>query len=66
MAARFGEVLYWLGAGVAILFALAALGVFYMPSGNPVDLYITAGIFGGIALVAWLFGRACRYILAGR
>lgn len=62
MAARLGQVLYWLGCGLAVVFAmLAGLG-FY----NRADPF--GPIFFGVvpAIGSYLTGRACLFILAGR
>jgi len=60
MAARFGNVLYWAGCGLAALCVIAAgFGLF---NGAARDIPILAIIF---AVMFWLGGRALRYILAG-
>lgn len=63
MAARLGDVIYWAMCGVAAL-ALALLAFVAL---NPGSEAVPWGIFFGVAaVVAWLFGRAVRYVLAGR
>ena len=64
MIARFGQVLYWLASIVAILIAgTIAFGYFFGSlKGDP--FMQLAGLV--IAAVIWLFGRACRYVLADR
>jgi hypothetical protein len=63
---RLGNVLYW----AACLLAVAVIGfgvfVFYSTGGGPVDraLFLLA-MFGGVAIVIWLIGRAIRYVLSG-
>jgi len=68
MAARLGNVLYLLGCIVAVL--IVELGVLvliepgWFSAGNVhrLGVIITCA---AMALVAWLIGRACRYVLAG-
>jgi hypothetical protein len=68
MLARLGDVLYWLGSGIAIV--ILAFGAWLVLRGNlggrPEDWWIVPAIFIGYALAAWLIGRACRYVLAGK
>jgi hypothetical protein len=63
MAARLGNVLYWLGCGVAAVFALL---VALLIVGPGKDAVYYGSIYAVIAIGAWLLGRACRYVLAGR
>jgi hypothetical protein len=61
MLARLGNVLYWLGCIIAwaiIALVIASVDLRQLELGNFI-------FFGGMALAAWLAGRACRYILAG-
>jgi hypothetical protein len=61
MASRFGDVLYWFGCIAAAL--LIAAGLFLAVSeGKPVALAAASVT----ALIFWLVGWACRYVLAGR
>lgn len=61
MAARLGDVIYWAMCGVAGL-ALALLAFVVL---NPGSEAVPWGVFfGGVAIVAWLFGRAVRYELS--
>jgi hypothetical protein len=73
MAARLGNVLYWAGCIVAVPFAFWAvvnssmllmgfLGGTTLPGENMRHILIS----GTAALGAWLVGRACRYVLAGK
>ena len=63
MAARLGNVLYWAGCGIALLFvALAASQWFVAPHPNQTFVMIASLI---MAAIAWLVGRAIRYVLAG-
>ncbi|SDJ43385.1 hypothetical protein SAMN05216338_104956 [Bradyrhizobium sp. Rc2d] len=71
MAARLGNVLYWIGNILLVLTILVAatVAVTMIRSDNPNDVngapYVGAGI--AIAgLIPYLLGRACRYVLAGR
>ena len=68
MAARLGDVLYWLGCGAAVLFGIAAVGAAaYSPYAgvDNLELLGVSGIMVLFAIGAWLIGRALRYILAG-
>jgi len=61
---RFGRVLYWLGCGVAA--TIIVLGVAMLISGGlrgmAVPFAVTVLI---VAVLVWLAGRACRYVLSG-
>jgi hypothetical protein len=74
MAARLGNVLYWLGCAIAVVFGL----VFFVAllSGVPghevhdgyglsLTVYGWRALYAGLAVGGWLVGRASRYILAG-
>lgn len=67
---RLGNVLYWGCSGVAVLFALAfpsAIITAFQNEHQAIEIIITAGIPLLIsAILFWLFGRACRYVFAGR
>jgi hypothetical protein len=60
---RLGLVLYWVGYGLAILFAMGSLllALNSLISGGPIS---SAWIFGVLSGVSWLWGRAMKYILA--
>jgi hypothetical protein len=63
MPARLGDVLYWSGCVVAGCLALVA----FVAARNANDTGIIVGVvFAVSALIAWIVGRACRYVLAGR
>lgn len=62
MAARLGNVLYWLGCVVGAIF-LAVLGFVAINPGEGAALWML--IYALLAVSAWLLGRAIRYILAG-
>ncbi len=59
--ARLGNVLYWLGCGLA--FAVLALGGI-MANADKEGIYIVTTAMVAAVLV-WLVGRACRYVLSG-
>jgi hypothetical protein len=65
MLARLGDVLYWAGSGIALV--ILAAGAWLVLGGDlvPENRSVLA-IFFGCALVAWLIGRACRYVLGGK
>jgi hypothetical protein len=67
MLARLGDVLYWLGSGIAVV--LIAWGVIlYAEDRGPWawDWWVPYALLGVPAVVAWLIGRACRYVLGGK
>lgn len=67
-AARLGNVLYWIGCGVAALWVLFLLAMLLI-SGVPVrgDQTLPTLLYVGVTgSIPWLIGRACRYVLAGR
>jgi hypothetical protein len=58
--ARLGHVLYWIGCIVAVVVLLAGAAAWLAP-GPPAFM-----VLGAIAaVIAWLIGRACRYVLSG-
>ena len=63
MAARLGNVLYWLGCIVAAIVVIydVTLGL-ANDWQDPAFLYIRTAI---LAVAIWLVGRACRYVLSG-
>lgn len=70
MAARLGNVLYWLGCGLAVL-ALVISTIAWLvwyggASGDPSFQLGFAIVFLIIAIILWVFGRAARYVLVGR
>jgi hypothetical protein len=66
MLARLGDVLYWLGSSIALV--ILAAGAWLVLAGDlvPENRRVVLAIFIGCALVAWLIGRACRYVLGGK
>jgi hypothetical protein len=65
VAARLGNVLYWLGCGIAAIFVLLTIVIAMSPGffGDAIVFY--SFLSGIIAVLSWLAGRACRYVLAG-
>jgi hypothetical protein len=74
VAARLGEVLYWLGNSVAILAAVLLVAMLVAwnvepPPGDPPYIRNPARSFTFLIIVgvgSWLVGRAARYVLAGK
>jgi hypothetical protein len=65
MLERLGDVLYWFGSGTAVVF-LALGGALNLLIDHPGDRWFLLAICGICAAVAWLMGRACRYVLGGK
>lgn len=69
MAARLGNVIYWLGLGIAMFFgAVTALHIGYAiwaPDDRPGNVLTMAAMFGLIAGASYMSGRAAKYILSG-
>ena len=63
MAARLGDVIYWAMCGLAAL-ALTAVGFVLINPGSDARHWIF--VYCVFAFIAWLFGRAVRYVLGGR
>jgi hypothetical protein len=61
---RLGDVLYWAASVMSGAFLVFG-GLVAILNRGP-DGHFIAAIFIGIGVVAWLVGRACRYVLAGR
>lgn len=66
MAGRIGNVLYWLGCIVAGLITILAVGMYLAETHNKSEALLVSGFILIFAVAAWLIGRACRYVLAGR
>jgi hypothetical protein len=67
MAARLGNVLYWVGC-IAAAFVLALFGLMWATGflgGDPETPIFYGVIAAIIAAICWGVGRACRYVLAG-
>ena len=68
MSARLGNVLYWLGCIVTVPCAIwVIVNAWVLTSGSSVPGENARQILiaGSVGIGAWLFGRACRYVLAG-
>jgi hypothetical protein len=63
MLGRFGHTLYWVGSGVGALFLIAAVAGALVGRGE--DRLFKVAMFAVVAGLAWITGRACRYLLAG-
>jgi phosphotransferase system glucose/maltose/N-acetylglucosamine-specific IIC component len=66
MIARFGNLIYWLGCAAGALFLIGAAAVAVIPSTNPNDKPAVPLFLAAVALIAFLIGRAGRYVFAGR
>jgi len=65
MLARLGNVLYWLGCILAAVLITGGIALWIGEGqSSPNGYYILSG-FAVVALVVWLIGRACRYVLSG-
>lgn len=62
MLARLGNVLYWLGCGLAAVVFITFMSEAFSGTRFQYEAAIAAV---GFALVIWLIGRACRYVLNG-
>ena len=63
MIARLANVVYWSCTGTAILFAVGS--VLALPNGRSNDFFGSIAL-GILAVGAYGFGRAVRYILVGK
>jgi hypothetical protein len=63
MLARLGNVLYWAGCLLAVPLLIFCVIVFVQgtPNDRPALGFLTLA-----AVVIWLIGRACKYVLAGK
>ena len=70
MAPRLGRVIYWTACGLAALVVLAVIAVLIpaLIEGKNIDGALVGGVILRlvIALLIWLAGRACLYVLADR
>lgn len=62
MADRLGHVLYWIGCLAALILAAGAYWVVTATGERSVGFLI---FVSAPAVLAYLAGRACRYVLAG-
>jgi hypothetical protein len=66
MIVRLGNVLYWFGCGVAVLIlVIGVLQLITEGSTRSGEIWIVIG-FIIAALIVWLIGRSCRYVLSGK
>lgn len=64
MAARLGNVLYWAFSGLAVILLIGAAA---FSLNDKVDPHWLGWVLFGIpAVLVWLIGRGCRYVLAAR
>jgi hypothetical protein len=64
---RLGNVLYWTASGIAVLLAVLGASGFVIALVNKAsDGMVLAPLAIALAILIWLAGRACLYILAGR
>ena len=61
MSARWGEILYRIFCGLAVLFLLCGVLVISM---NPVNMGMAVSFFAALVIGSYVIGRACRYLLA--
>jgi hypothetical protein len=62
MLARLGETIYLFGCLVAAVIVLVGAGKYWLGQGH-LDAFTPWLVF---AAIAWLIGRAARYVLTGR
>ena len=63
MLERLGDILYWLGCGIAVLFVAMDVASLVWGEGDRT----TTIIFGFLmSVLSWLAGWVLRYILTGR
>jgi hypothetical protein len=63
MVQRLGMVFYWMALGIAVV--VAFIGIF-AAFNAPNDRAFIGGACLIVALIVWLIGRACKYVLVGR
>lgn len=66
-AVRLGRVFHWIGLIFAAAFSAALLGVVSLSEtgNNDTETIFFSGLFGLLAAVSTLLGRALRYIISG-
>jgi hypothetical protein len=62
MLARLGEAIYLFGCLAAAVIVLVGAGEYWFGQGH-LDAFMSWLVF---AAIAWLIGRAARYVLTGR
>jgi hypothetical protein len=66
MRARFGDVLYWVGCVLAALIVAIDTYVWVREGFARSDGLWVSSEFQLAALIVWLIGRGCRYVLSGK
>lgn len=66
MVGRLGNVLYWTACAFAVAWSVTYTSIFLLDRHTPTEWISGSAIAGGGALLIWVIGRACRYVLAGR
>ena len=64
MVTRLGDVLYWGASLIAGLLGLISAYAIVFGAGE--DRFFIDAMLFVFAVIVWLVGRACRYVLAGR
>jgi hypothetical protein len=64
MLERLGNLIGWIGNGLALLIGIAAVATIIAAPSDPKTLSF-AGFWLVVALVIFLLGRGCRYVLRG-
>jgi hypothetical protein len=65
MIVRLGNVLYWIGCAIAILILIVGAWRWYIELRFRSDQFIGLFIYVVPAVIAWVVGRACRYVFSG-
>ena len=63
MVKRLGNVLYWLGCGIAVVWLVVCVVAIIYDTSINVVMFTTLALI--ISILIWLIGRACRYVLSG-
>ena len=66
MLVRLGNVLYWIGCAIALLLAIGGVFAGLNESTSTKNAWEVLAFFEAGALLAWLAGKGCRYILSGK
>ena len=64
MSEQLGQTLYWSATAVAVVIVLWAALIFFYGLSQGQPIVPIAGL--SCAVIIWLLGRGCRYLLAGR
>jgi hypothetical protein len=62
MLARLGDVLYFAGCLLGVPLVATAIAYYNFEYIKLAELLIVIGL----AVIVWMIGRACRYVLAGK